>query len=282
MNVLTHSQAMPEPISILASLLRNAGTNIVHAAFRYSFFIDPDRVRSKTPYFPDRARMSREHYPKGDRGDVGQWKGAAVRLGDNARAQLAWEKYTGRPIARGSGYGVRHIWGYPWDPFAFTAGWNLCYMPFWLGMLTEDQHPYPDLVRAVQQASFDLYFRDAPVCERPEYVVDHGLDLGAILGDVPIQILVAEDNAVRRRESRPSAEVVMPDDPAGRVLAIRKRTNASWSNILKAIAELDGQSHEPFGTPNVASTSKSIARRMLRETGLSLRQLQQVVREVMK
>ena len=49
-------------------------------------------------------------------------------LGDNAYAQYAWQKYTGRPIERRSGFGVRHIWGNPWNPDAFTAGWNLCYI----------------------------------------------------------------------------------------------------------------------------------------------------------
>jgi len=192
MRVTAHSDALPEPIRLLESFLEGAGTSVVRAAFQYSFFVDPQRVRERTPYFPERARMSREHYPKGDRGDVRQWNGSEVHLGDNTSAQQAWRKYTGRPIARGTGYGVRHIWGYPWDPFAFTAGWNLCYMPFWLGMLTEDQHPYPALVRAIQQASFDLYFRDDPVCERPPYVTDPGVDLTAPLDDDAIRILRPE------------------------------------------------------------------------------------------
>ena len=42
-------------------------------------FIDPARVRERTPYFPDRARMSREHYPKGDRGDARQREQGDVR-----------------------------------------------------------------------------------------------------------------------------------------------------------------------------------------------------------
>ena len=33
-------------------------------------------------------------------------------------------------------------------------------MPFWAGMLTEEQHPHPELERAIRQASWDLYFRD--------------------------------------------------------------------------------------------------------------------------
>lgn len=53
------------------------------------------------------------------------WQGREVKLGDNAKAYQAWAHYTGRRIERASGYGVRHVWGHPWNPDAFTAGWNL-------------------------------------------------------------------------------------------------------------------------------------------------------------
>jgi hypothetical protein len=277
--VTLYSKKLPEPIRILESLLEQAGLTVVRAAFRYSFFVAPESVRERTPYFPDRARMSREHYPKGDRGHTRQWNGQDVHLGDNSRAQMAWAKYTGRPIARGSGYGVRHIWGNPWDPFAFTAGWNLCYMPFWLGMLTEDQHPHEELVRAIQQASFDLYFSNQPVCDQPSYVQNPGVDLSATLGGESIQVL-AKDVDTFQGTRRKIAEITLPEDVRGRVLAIRKTTNASWSNLLKAVAALQQVPHEPFGTPNVAKTSKSIVRRMACETQLSLLQLENVLREL--
>lgn len=79
---------------------------------------------------------------------------------------------------------------------------------------------------------------------------------------------------------RPGAEVVMPSDPAGRVLAIRKASNASWSNIRKAIAAISGSAHEPFGSANVESTSKSVVRRMVRETGLAVDQLSPIVEQL--
>ena len=79
---------------------------------------------------------------------------------------------------------------------------------------------------------------------------------------------------------RRAPEVVMPDDAPGRVLAIRKATNSSWSNIRKAIASLSGESHVPFGTTNVENTSKSIVRRMLRDTGLSLADLSNIVEDL--
>ncbi len=123
-------------------------------------------VRERTPFFPDRARRSREHYPNLDKGAQATWDagdGREVILDDNSRAQMAWERYTGHRLARGSGYGIRHIWGNTHNPEAFTAGWNLCYIPFWAGMLTEDQHPYVELQRAVRQASWDLFFSQNPV-----------------------------------------------------------------------------------------------------------------------
>ncbi|MDE0269229.1 MAG: hypothetical protein OXI96_09420 [Acidimicrobiaceae bacterium] len=180
---------LPSPIDALERLLQQGGTTIVRAAFKYSFFAHPDAVRRRTPWYPERARTSRKHYPGRDRGDIALWRGRSVTLGDNSYAQHAWAKYTGRPIERGSGFGVRHIWGNPWDPEAFTAGWNLCYMPFWAGMLTERQHPHPQLKAAIRQAGWNLYFCTDSVCEPPEYVNDPGVDLGRLLGTQPIYVL---------------------------------------------------------------------------------------------
>ncbi|MCY3891911.1 MAG: hypothetical protein OXF65_01295 [Acidimicrobiaceae bacterium] len=180
---------LPAPIDALEQLLRQGGTTIVRAAFQYSFFAHPDAVRRRTPWYPERARTSRKHYPSGKKGDAAQWQGRPVTLGDNAYAQHAWAKYTGRPIERGSGFSVRHIWGNPWDPDAFTAGWNLCYMPFWAGMLTEQQHPHPQLEAAVRQAAWNLYFQADPVCKPPEFVTNPGVDLGRLLGTQPIRVL---------------------------------------------------------------------------------------------
>ncbi len=180
---------LPSPIDALEQLLQQGSSTIVRAAFQYSFFAHPDAVRRRTPWYPGRARTSREHYPGGNRGDTARWQDRSVTLGDNAYAQHAWANYTGRPIERRSGFGVRHIWGNPWDPGAFTAGWNLCYMPFWAGMLTEKQHPHPQLEAAVRQAAWNLYFRVDPVCEPPEFVNDPGIDLAHLLGTQPIRVL---------------------------------------------------------------------------------------------
>jgi len=197
-----HDGELVSPVESLERYFRNGGTSILRAAFEHSYFIHPDSVRGKTPLYPDRARLSREHYPKRDRGDLAMWQGREVKLGDNKKAQHAWERHAGRRIERGSGYGVRHVWGHPWDPNAFTAGWNLCYMPFWAGMLTERQHPHPELEMAVRQAAWDLYFGDDPVCDPPEFVTDPGVDLDAMLNGQPLLLLV---------------EVIRPDIAAAQI-----------------------------------------------------------------
>ncbi len=201
-----HTGELVPPIQALEDYFQKGGTTVLRAAFEHSFFVDPARVRDKTPYFPDRARFSRKHYPNKRKGDRANWKGREIVLDDNAYAQQAWQRYTGRRIYRGSGYGVRHIWGHPWNPDAFTAGWNLCYMPFWAGMLTERQHPHPDLRQAVQQASWDLFFRDNPVCAPPDFVKDPGMDLDAVLGDQRILILQGETGTtpLPGRSTRPT------------------------------------------------------------------------------
>ena len=269
-----HTGDLVPPIQSLDGYLQKGGVTIIQAAFEHSFFAHPDKVRAKTPWYPERARRSREHYPGLNKGDCATWKGRRVRLDDNSFAQRAWESYSGRRLERQSGYSVRHVWGHPWNPDAFTAGWNLCYMPFWAGMLTEDQHRHPELERAVRQAAWDLYFRENPVCDPPEFVEDPGVDLYSILGEQPLLILAGTTTGMTTSALSPdssNAEVV------ARVKEIRKDSHQSWSNIRKATRSLQGKEHDPFGTPNVEASTKSTVRRIQRETGLSLSQLEDLL-----
>ena len=266
-----HDGPICSPIEALERYLDKGGTTIVQAAFEHSYFVHPDEVRQNTPLYPNRARLSREYYPKCDRGDCGTWKGREVRLGDNSVAQRAWARYSGRRIERGSGYGVRHVWGHPWDPDAFTAGWNLCYMPFWAGMLTEQQHPHPELEAAIRQAAWDVFFRHDPVCAPPDFVTDPGIDLEALLRGQPILVLSGGATHADRR-TRPSES--SGDEIDARIREIRRAARQSWSNLLKAVHALQGEPHEPFGTRNVQATAKSTLRRIQRETGLDLATLE--------
>ena len=191
-NFSIHTDELVPAAQSLKDYFRDGGASIVHAAFQHTYFVHPDAVVNSTPLFPYRARRSREHYPDVNKGQKALWKAGDRReviLDDNSRAQTAWERYTGRRLSRRSGYGVRHIWGNTHNPDAFTAGWNLCYMPFWAGMLTEDQHPLPELQAAVRQASWDLYFADHPVCEIPDFVSNPGIDLPVLLRGNPLMVL---------------------------------------------------------------------------------------------
>jgi len=271
-------------VDALEGYLQSGGTTILRAAFEHSFFVDPSEVRAGTPMYPDRARMSREHYPGKGRGDQAVWPGdgRVVTLGDNAKAQRAWERYKGRRLERGSGYSVRHIWGNPWDPDAFTAGWNLCYMPLWAGMLTERQHPHPLLEQAVRQAAWDLFFGDDPVCSPPDFVEDPGMDLGSVLGGQPLLILKAKTD-----RSLPRPPVPRRPLPAGstegelmkRIREIKSQTRRSWPNICEAVRALEGKTDAKFGSDKVEASSKTTVRRFLSETGLDLAGLEVLLKE---
>lgn len=283
-----HTGALVSPIQSLERYFRDGGVSIIQAAFAHSYFVHPDQVRARTPYYPDHARRSREHYPGLDKGKIATWPGDGrqVRLDDNQRAQMAWEKYTGSKLERGSGSGVRHIWGEPWNPDAFTAGWNLCYMPFWAGMLTEAQHQHPELNQAIRQASWDLYFRENPVGQPPDFVADPEIDLAAILQGQPLLIL---SQATMTNHHRPSRQAnTVANDANGsdgaiiaRVKEIRASAHQSWSNISKAVLSLQGKAHDPFGTPNVENSSKSCVRKICRETGMTFVELESLLLRIL-
>lgn len=269
-------------IDSLQKYFREGGASIVQAAFAHTYFVHPDRVREQTPYYPDRARFSRRIYPDLQKGAYATWPGDGreVRLDDNQYAQNAWERYTGHGIVRGSGYGLRHIWGNPWNPEAFTAGWNFCYMPFWAGMLTERQHPLPELEEAIRQASWDLYFRGNPVCQPPEFVQNPGVDLASLLDGQPILVLYREASLAQRhpRSNRPDTPISY-ESTFEHVRAIRGQTRQSWVNIYKASRLLQGKPHGAFGTINVENSAKSCVRKINRETGLSFAELEALLDE---
>ncbi len=284
LNKRIHTGDLIPPIQSLEDYFREGGVSIIQAAFAHSYFVHPDNVRERTPYYPERARRSLEHYPGRGKGQSAVWDSGGQRrdviLDDNSRAQMAWEKYTGRKLARGTGYGVRHIWGNPWNPDAFTAGWNICYMPFWAGMLTEEQHPHPELEWAIRQASWELFFQDNRVCQPPEFIENPGLDLDKILADQPLLILskATQSNKTPLNPPVPDSSRA-PAEIWEQVKEIRSEQRQSWSNIGKAANDLQGKNHEPFGTDNVAASAKSCVRKILRETGLTYGQLETLLSE---
>lgn len=136
-------------------------------------------------------------------------------------------------------------------------------MPYWAGMLTEEQHQHPKLKKAIRQASWELYFRANPVCEPPDFVEDPGLNIEAVMEGQPLRVLV---------HTR-STERVEDEHVIESIRRIRKEAHQSWSNIRTAVRSLQGMPHEPFGTSNVEKTSRSCVRTICREAGLTLAEL---------
>ena len=277
-----HDGPIVSAIQSLEDYFHEGGVSLIQAAFARSYFVHPDKVRARTPYYPNRARRSNRYYPGHKKGDDAIWHSdlREVKLDDNQYAQSAWEGYTGRRIMRGSGYGLRHIWGNPWDPDAFTAGWNFCYMPFWAGMLTEKQHMLLELEQAFRQVSWDLYFKDDPVCELPDFVENPNVDLMSVLDGQPILIMDKEVSSNSTlSESNKSHGFDGVEGVFERVKSIRKQRNQSWRNIRKATKALQGKEYGLFGTKNVESGAKSDTRKICRETGLSFAQLEALLDE---
>lgn len=78
------------------------------------------------------------------------------------------------------GYHVAHIWEHVYDPDCFTAGWNLCLMPGFLKLFTEQQDRIALLHKTIQQTAYDLFFKENPIgLPTPSVVSDPGLDLRA-------------------------------------------------------------------------------------------------------
>ena len=132
-------------------------------------------------------------------------------------------------------------------------------MPFWVGMLTEDQHPHTDLQQAIKQASWDLFFAESPVCEPPLFVQDPCFDLASALCSQPIRLLGK------------------PESVKDIVREIRYERQRSWENLREAVRALMDLPHQPFSTKNVAASSKSTVRLMQKKTGMPLHSLKDVL-----
>ena len=107
------------------------------------------------------------------------WEDRNVHVCDNTKARTAFASFSGLLMSgnkegRTRGYHVAHVWERVYDPECFTAGWNLCLMPGFLKLFTERQDRIPLLHQVIQQAAFDLYFKngtpratDSALCHRP-------------------------------------------------------------------------------------------------------------------
>ena len=92
-------------------------------------------MREKTPYFAERARLSRTHYTGTAKGQKTVWQadGLEVINDDNRHAQMAWERFTDRGQLRGTRYCIRHVCAHPRDPEYFTGDtWRLARAGEWI------------------------------------------------------------------------------------------------------------------------------------------------------
>lgn len=200
-------QTLTPARDILLELFEKDESQLAGFLLRYTYFISPDRIRQRheqtrsAAWFPDCVRASREHHAGKQRKEMSKWNGLAVKVCDNTKARLAFASFTGLVMAgdregRIRGYHVAHIWEHVHDPQCFTAGWNLCLMPGFLKLFTEQQDRIPLLHRVIQQAAFDLYFKSGAIgLQTPSFVTDPGLDLKAKFPKITVNKFPAKPGA---------------------------------------------------------------------------------------
>ena len=91
-------------------------------------------------------------------------------------------------------------------------------------------------------------------------------------------------NEQMRGASPPATQAVAEEGSGDRsgspeevIRAIRTERHQSWMNLRKAARAILDLPHEPFGTVNVANSSKSTVRTMQRETGVPLDRLKEML-----
>lgn len=186
---------------ILLELFEGGESALAEFLLRHTYFISPGSIRQRyektgsAAWFPDFVRASREHHKGKQKKDPSVWEGRTVRVWDNTKARLAFASFSGLMMSgdkqdRIRGYHVAHIWERVYDPKCFTAGWNLCLMPGFLKLFTEQQDRIPLLHQVIQQAAFDLYFKDNALgFQVPSFVTDPGLDLNTQFPKLTLNLL---------------------------------------------------------------------------------------------
>lgn len=186
---------------ILLELFNGSEKLLAGFLLGHTHFIHPDRIlkhckqNGNAALFPDRVRSSNQHHPGKRKGDESRWGEQKVRVCDNTTARLAFARFSGLVMAgdrvnRIRGYHVAHIWEHVYDPACFTAGWNLCLMPGFLKLFTEQQDRIELLHQVIQQAAFDLYFKGCSLgLQPPEFVTTRELDLNALFPEIKVNLL---------------------------------------------------------------------------------------------
>ncbi len=192
---------LPPAKDILLELFEKDEGELARFLLSHTYFISPGRIRDRyqktgsAAWFPDCVRGSREHHKGKQRKELSVWEGRAVKVCDNTKARLAFASFSGLLMAgdkegRIRGYHVAHIWERVYDPECFTAGWNLCLLPGFLKLFTEQQDRIALLHQVIQQAGFDLYFKeDVLGMPTPPFVTAPGIDLGTRFPSMTLNLL---------------------------------------------------------------------------------------------
>ncbi len=189
---MTSDPTLTPAKDLLLSLFNKGVDQLTSFLLHHSYFVHPERLRQHFnkhrhwAYFPNCVRESNQYHKGKHKGQESHWEGRAVRVCDNTKARLAFSRFSGLVLAgnkddrRIRGYHVAHVWERVYDPECFTAGWNLCLMPGFLKLFTEQQDRMTLLHEAIEQAAFDLFFRGELLGLRcPAFVRDHGRNLKA-------------------------------------------------------------------------------------------------------
>ena len=199
-----HDGNLPHPISALENYFQTGGVSLIQAAFAHSYFIDPESVRQKVVYFPNRARRSREHYPGLDKGKRALWSGngrevvlglqpaGSDGLGTLYRSTSGKRDWLFRSPHLGAPVGPGRLYGRVESMLHAVLGRNA----------NGRANPHEELEQAIRQASWDLYFRENSVCDPPGFVKNPGCDLDSLLADQPILVLQRNHRIKVRRPNQ--------------------------------------------------------------------------------
>lgn len=186
---------------ILLELFKGGEAELAGFLLCHTYFISPDRIRhcyektGSAAWFPNCVRASNLHHKGKQKNEMSVWNQSPVKVFDNTKARLAFAKFSDLVMAgdkehRIRGYHVAHIWERVYDPECFTAGWNLCLMPGFLKLFTEQQDRIDLLHKVIQQAAFNLYFKCGDIgFPTPGYVTDPGLELNALFPKLAVNVL---------------------------------------------------------------------------------------------
>ena len=151
----------------LSELIRQTEyRTILSAVAAHTVFLDPATVaqtqgKALFPIVRDRD-MSR-------RGVLGSLpNGRPVMYDDNTSPTLAFLWSAGR--TKGPDVQFNHVWVCSDDPDSYTALWNICATPAFLGKTTDGSN-HPDVTAALRYHAFDLYHckpADEPEPSKPD------------------------------------------------------------------------------------------------------------------